>query len=133
MANRLFLVHGMGKHEAGWHQPVEALLREIYGRYRVARFVSFDDRFEVVPIGYDDIFRDLLARWQQDAATIGPLAEGVGAGQVENLVGWLRGVDQPRSSGEGRRDCQILCSRLRGLQGTGGGCGARQPCLRVLR
>lgn len=93
MANRLFLVHGMGKHEAGWHQPVEALLREIYGRYRVARFVSFDERFEVVPIGYDDIFRDLLARWQQDAAAIGPLAEGVGAGQVENLVGWLRGVD----------------------------------------
>jgi hypothetical protein len=93
MPNRLFLIHGMGKHEEGWHQPVVDTLRDIYDRYRVSKFVSFDDRFKVVALGYDDVLRDLLAMWQEGAEGVGQLAEGVDAEQVENLVGWLRDID----------------------------------------
>lgn len=93
MANRLFLIHGMGKHEEGWHEAVVEVLREVYGRYRVSKFVSFDDRFKIVPLGYDDVLRDLLAMWKGGGEEVGVLAEGVQAEQVESLVGWLREVD----------------------------------------
>lgn len=92
MANRLFLVHGMGKHPPGWETPVVATLREVYGRYRVGRYVSFDERFEVVPVRYDDLFTALLEQWQQDAASLTP-SDGVSPGEIDGLVGWLRDVD----------------------------------------
>lgn len=96
MPDRLFLVHGMGKHEVGWEKPIVALLEDLYGRYRIGKSSStltFDERFHVVPIGYDDIFRDLLAKWKGNANALGKRAEGVQAHHVTQLIGWLRGVD----------------------------------------
>lgn len=90
MPDKLFLVHGMGNHQDDWAEPVVELLRDIYSRYRVSKLVSFDERFKVVPIRYDSIFRDTVQRWQQDASAVGQLADGVGADEVNTLVGWLR-------------------------------------------
>lgn len=93
MPSRLFLLHGMGKHDGGWEESVVEVLRDIYGRYRVSTAIGFEERFKVVALGYDDILRELLDLWQKQADGVGVLAEGVDAGQVESLVGRLREVD----------------------------------------
>lgn len=93
MADVVFLVHGMGHHPENWHAGAEARLRELYARYSRLSRISFDERFRIVPIQYDNIFRRLVNQWQQNAAALGPVADQLGASTVENLVGWLKNAD----------------------------------------
>lgn len=88
MADRLFIVHGMGYDVDGWHQPAGEFLRDFCDRFgpQVAR--KFDDRFKVVGIVYDDIFRDILATWQKNGAEVLALGKKFDAPTVERILGW---------------------------------------------
>jgi len=90
MPDRIFLVHGMGNYPDGWAKPWVDGLRSLYQSYDPLARTPFAERFKVVPIGYDEIFRTIVQRWQQDATSIGAAAPSVGAARVEALVGWLR-------------------------------------------
>lgn len=90
MTQTIFLVHGMGHHPANWHADTEAKLRTLYARYERLSAVPFDNRFKIVPIQYDNVFRNLVKQWQQNAQALGQVAAGVGANEVESLVGWLK-------------------------------------------
>lgn len=93
MADKVFLIHGMGSHPDGWVAPVVAAIDELYARYPNLARRPRAERFELIPVGYDSVFRQIVDRWRQDASSIGPLAAGVGASEVASLVGWLRETD----------------------------------------
>jgi hypothetical protein len=90
MVTRLFVVHGMGVHDAQWVDPVTELLTEIYDSYEVLSSVEQSERFTIHPIRYDDILSDLVAKWQADSNAISKLATDVSATLAEALVGWLK-------------------------------------------
>lgn len=90
MPDRVFLVHGMGDYSGDWSTSWIAGIRRLYERYPRLSRIPFEQRFKIVPIGYDDIFRLVVGRWQADAASIGPVAAHVQAQRVDQMVGWLR-------------------------------------------
>lgn len=69
----LFVVHGMGVHEDGWEASVRAKLEEVAGRY--GRFreqpSSLWERLELVPVGYDELFRKTLEQWEASGDVLG--------------------------------------------------------------
>ncbi len=83
MAHTVFVLHGMGKHGANWIDPFKTALDGAYnlkdedGKFRYPMLASpelgldFTTRFNIVPIGYDDIFAGILARWKVDEADLG--------------------------------------------------------------
>jgi hypothetical protein len=94
MADKLFLVHGMGLQPAGWEKPLRNHLDALFKKY--SRYdEGLDELFDVVPIQYDAVFRDLLTRWQNDTNALGA-AEVPGSPLVGKLTGWLHdaGNDQ---------------------------------------
>lgn len=94
MADKIFLVHGMGHHPDTWSTDVDAKLRELYARYGRLSRRPFDDRFELVPINYDDVFRRLVSDWQARAEALGPISDAMGADLVNSLIGWLRNAGE---------------------------------------
>jgi hypothetical protein len=90
MPDRIFLVHGMGLYQGTWWDSWVEGIQELYAAYPRLAKIAFERRFKVVPIGYDDVFRDIVDRWQADAGSIGAVAPGVDAGQIDRMVGWLR-------------------------------------------
>ena len=93
MTDTIFLVHGMGHHADGWHVPIQTTLKRLYGNYTLSR-VPFEQRFKLKPISYGAIFRNLVARWQNDATALGSAAAALGADEVSRLVGWLRNAGE---------------------------------------
>lgn len=112
MADVVFLVHGMGHHPANWHADAETKLRELYARYTRLSRIPFDERFRIVPIQYDDVFRRLVRDWQQNAAALGPVADNLGAAAVENLVGWLRNASTADNNFVWTHAADVLMYRL---------------------
>ncbi|MEL7448314.1 MAG: hypothetical protein AAFN78_03845 [Pseudomonadota bacterium] len=94
MTDKIFLLHGMGHHPEGWQAEADAKLRELYGRYGRLSRRGFDDRFELVAIEYDDVFRRLVSDWQEDAEALGPISDAMGADLVSSLIGWLRNAGE---------------------------------------
>lgn len=95
--DRLFLVHGMGFQPDGWEKPLVKHLGGLFGKHSRAGTSDLSDLFQIIPIQYDVIFRNLLARWQDGANTFGA-AEVPASPLVNQLTGWLRdaGNDQNR-------------------------------------
>lgn len=62
----LFLIHGMGRQQLNWADPVIEKLREISRQYKYFEENSLDDAVRFEPVRYDHIFDDLLNRWQTD-------------------------------------------------------------------
>jgi hypothetical protein len=111
MADTIFLVHGMGHHPEGWHEPVQTAIKKLYGKYKLSR-VPFDKRFSIKPISYDSVFRSLVTRWQADAAALGAASATVGATEVGNLVGWLRNAGQVDNNFVWSHAADVLLYRL---------------------
>lgn len=82
----VFLVHGMGLHEEGWHTPWVKVLEDAYNRYPLLQSRPFAKRFEFVPISYDRIFRELVQGWQDNASA---LANAGITGLGKSLTKWL--------------------------------------------
>jgi hypothetical protein len=94
MTDTIFLVHGMGHHPGNWQADVEARIRADYARYARLSRIPFDQRFSLVPVSYDGVFRRLVTDWQANANALGPVAAGLGAHDVERLIGWLKNAGQ---------------------------------------
>lgn len=62
----LFLVHGMGRQQNNWADPVIQSLRDLSGQYAHFETNTIDEAVQFVPLRYDHIFDDLLGRWQGD-------------------------------------------------------------------
>ena len=69
----LFIVHGMGDDAEGWHTEIETRLSELYSQYEVAKFLPFDQQFEVKPLFYNDKFDSLRKKWEEAASQVLPL------------------------------------------------------------
>jgi len=74
MAQRriIFLVHGMGEHGQKWADPWIKRLKGLYAQYEGTNLtrLEFDERFECIPLTYDNIFVDLLNRWRTEGANL---------------------------------------------------------------
>jgi hypothetical protein len=123
MAHVLILVHGMGAHLEGWAEEIVEKLNTVARRYPAFRgprpvFVLAADardpritatgpqQIVVVPAGYDQGFRDLLAEWDTDAnallrdrrGTVPPALDASmralqGASELERNFLWSHVVD----------------------------------------
>ncbi len=54
----IFVVHGMGSYDAGWQAEVEKLIKDGYKSFGPP--IDFDTIYKVVPLTYDNVFRDYL-------------------------------------------------------------------------
>ncbi|MDH3522773.1 MAG: hypothetical protein OES32_04240 [Acidobacteriota bacterium] len=86
----LFLLHGMGKHPAGWSGEVERKLTEIGRRYPSVEG-DLARQFDLQEIAYDDVFESQLERLEEDVAT---LKASSLFPAVEDAVDWLDGATQ---------------------------------------
>lgn len=86
--DKLFLVHGMGLQKEGWEQPLRTHLGTLFSKYTNLGTDKLEDLFDVIPVQYDVVFRDLLNQWQNNAAAFGG-AELPAAPPVQQLTGWL--------------------------------------------
>ena len=92
MTDRLFLMHGMGYQPEGWHVETKQMLQDFYKEYvRGGATRDLDEVLKIVPITYDQIFRNLLQRWD-DAADQAKVANKFGVDLVQGLLGWANGV-----------------------------------------
>jgi hypothetical protein len=94
--HKIFLVHGMGKHPKGWSEPVQALLRECYGRYEGLKLLPFEQNFQFVEVCYDRHFDDLRKRWAKAAGEVVGLIKGAGLEDsfAGTLAGWAEEADK---------------------------------------
>jgi hypothetical protein len=88
MPDRLFLVHGMGYDVDGWHKQAVEFLGDFCDRFGPPGPKKFGDRFKVVGIVYDDVFRDILATWKSSSAEVLALGKKFDAPTVERILGW---------------------------------------------
>lgn len=63
----IFLVHGIGDHpKDSWSDTYVEQIKQLWSYYpTLSTIFEFEKQFEVVPIGYDDIFEDLRQRWKE--------------------------------------------------------------------
>lgn len=79
----LFLVHGMGKHDDGWSQDTQDLIKKLYGQYPELDLVPFDERFEFKEIRYDGLFEERREQWKSES---GAVIKVLKAGGMEDSV-----------------------------------------------
>jgi len=89
VADKLFLVHGMGLQQDGWEKPLREHLGNLFQKYSRLGVANLEDLFDVIPIQYDVVFRNLVTRWQNDAQAFGA-AEAATSPLVGKLTGWLQ-------------------------------------------
>lgn len=66
----LFLVHGMGRQQEDWSAPVTQQLSKIAKQYQRFEDQDLDEFVMFEPIRYDNLFDDLLDRWQGNFSAI---------------------------------------------------------------
>lgn len=69
----LFVLHGMGLHESSWFEQGEGpweTLKSASRKYKFFQSRPLDELVDRVIVNYDDVFRNLLGRWQADTRTI---------------------------------------------------------------
>lgn len=95
MADRIFLLHGMGYHPEGWANETTAFLKDFATRFGDLGGLPFDEFFKPVPLEYDSVFRKYLqtlkTRTQELAAVQATIAQLPGARPadwVDRLVDW---------------------------------------------
>lgn len=97
MPHRLIVIHGMGKHDDDWSDPVAAKLEELYDGFDrsppLLTRKSFEERIQVVPLRYDGVLREILAEWAAANETLAQHADALDDGAVDRLTGWLDSSD----------------------------------------
>lgn len=98
MSKILFLMHGMGVHGADWAQPVIAKLDEVAARYQEFNgSAALSERVKLVPITYDDVFQNLLTRWNDSAAELKNFVSQNGIA-INTVTDWLDGANQTEAN-----------------------------------
>jgi hypothetical protein len=110
MADQIvFLVHGMGHHAEGWHQPWVKALAHAYNRYPAMQSRAFETRFEFVPVSYDPIFRGIVEGWQSNAQALAAAGvTGIGA----KLTRWLKDAGELKDNFAWTHAADVLLYRL---------------------
>lgn len=94
MAKHLvFLLHGMGQHPKGWHEPYVAAIKQAYGLYPFIAERPIEERLEFVPLQYDHIFTELVTTWDNNAKLVGAAAAELGV-PLSKLTKWLAGAGE---------------------------------------
>jgi hypothetical protein len=94
MSHLVFLVHGMGVHDAeDWAVPYIAALEEAYDQYQGLTDTPMTERFQFVPLRYDDIFSAIVNDWADNAEMLGAASAAVGA-PVSKLTDWMKGAGE---------------------------------------
>lgn len=66
--HKIFLVHGMGDVAENWSDEIQTLIRNLYGSYSsLTDIVEFDDKFDFVPVYYNDCFDKRRKEWAKNA------------------------------------------------------------------
>ncbi len=88
----LFVVHGMGVHEADtWLDEVKQKLDEISRRYPTFKDSGWPADVTVVPVNYDDILCNVLKQWQDGAGAVSQFASQQQI-KLGGTLGWLDGI-----------------------------------------
>lgn len=100
MANLLFVIHGMGVHEAAdgaaagaWAGEITGKLDEIAAHYEGFDSTPFTEHVEIVPITYDRPFRELLAKWHEQAEEVRSTILEERIRNAPPIIDWLAEVD----------------------------------------
>ena len=92
MKHTLFLVHGMGRHDADWWKKPWKQLCELSDTYKFFRNRQLEDLVEPVGITYDDELGKALTRWATEGSKFADFA----AAQELRFADdgdWLRNLD----------------------------------------
>ena len=67
----LFVIHGIGKHPAGWADNAQTKLRERWNGINTLKSIAPASRsFELVPLSYDSVFESVRKRWRDDLDSV---------------------------------------------------------------
>ncbi|MER3424020.1 MAG: hypothetical protein C4293_13125 [Nitrospiraceae bacterium] len=71
----LFLIHGIGVHEPEWGEELDGpikTLQKVSEQYAYFQKPgqALSEKVEFIPIHYDEVFKEIISQWQQDAAAI---------------------------------------------------------------
>jgi len=72
----------------GWHKPAGEFLKDFCNSFGPQGKRKFDDRFRVVGIVYDDVFRDILATWKKNGAEVLALGKKFDTSTIERILEW---------------------------------------------
>lgn len=91
MANTVFLLHGMGLHPADWAANFKKKLAKVYANpeYKRMNAKAFGERFTLVELEYDSVFRGILGRWSQDAAQLLQAKPAKNIPNADSMLQWL--------------------------------------------
>ena len=112
MPDRIFLVHGMGLHEPGWHEKPVSALKDAYAQYPALAAVPFETRFQIVPVTFDHRLRAIVKKWQTDATAVGEAAKDANVQLVQDLTGWLREAGETSGNYEWTHAADVLLYRV---------------------
>src|SRR5579871_1948386 len=94
----VFLVHGMGVYQPGWEKTVVESITAAYNKYEFLKKVDIGDRFEFVPVGYDDIFQEIVKNWGDNAAILAKLPAGMVPADVQRLTSWMQSAGELKNN-----------------------------------
>ena len=90
MTRVLVLVHGMGEYRPRWSADIVRKLDAVASQYPAfATGPRFSQRLTIEEICYDDVFSDVVSRWNRDADALDAWAKGAGRA-LPKIVSWLR-------------------------------------------
>lgn len=94
MSHLVFLVHGMGVHDDDkWAVPFIAALEAAYDQYEGLTDKPMKERFQFVPIRYDDIFSGIVKDWADNAEMVAAASKAAGA-PISKLTDWMKGAGE---------------------------------------
>jgi hypothetical protein len=92
----LFFIHGVGQHGTKWAEgadgPIETL-KEASRKYEHFKSGALENRVDLVPVSYDDLFVDVIAAWQANANAIDEFDSD---GTLRTALGWLADADEKK-------------------------------------
>ncbi|MDO3378180.1 hypothetical protein [Geoalkalibacter halelectricus] len=94
----VFVVHGMGAHPPHWSANFIKTLEDAAGQYAFFQDQPLGERVEFFEVGYDRIFRDTLAAWEDNARRILQLAAPMDREMVEKALGWMEGLAEEQDN-----------------------------------
>lgn len=90
MTKVLVLVHGMGEHRPRWSAGIVKKLDAVAAQYPAFKSgPRFSQRLVIEEVCYDDVFANVVERWNRDANALDAWAKGAGR-ELPRIVGWLR-------------------------------------------
>jgi hypothetical protein len=96
MANHiLFFLHGMGEHDSTWHEKGLQVLKSAFKEYELSRVLEFEKQFHIVPLVYNDIFKETRERANADFGAFKTAVLGsIEAADAANKAGVEKELDK---------------------------------------